>query len=158
MKVTKSVKEILNKYDANDLLSTIPCNYNIHEAVINIYSKKIKDTITVSNQELELSEQNQQLLQSFADNLNTTKSLVFNFLIETVADCGKVNTKNIKHALDCYYYAINHDRSLFLQILNKYAESGFYYTEETKESPNPGLNEAGIAYFLATSSERTRIS
>ena len=84
-----------------------------------------------------------------AENHNIPFSLLFNFLIETVANCGKVHTKRIKQALDCYYYAAAHDKSLFSQILSEYALSDFY-----KE--DVGLSEEGVAYFLATSSKRTR--
>ena len=84
-----------------------------------------------------------------AENNNIPLSLLFNFLIETVANCGKIHTKRIKQALDCYYYAATHDKSLFSQILSEYALSDFY-----KE--DIGLSEEGVAYFLATSSKRTR--
>jgi hypothetical protein len=146
IKVTNSVKEILNDYDADELLRTVPYDYkpNLHD----IYSKssRVKSTTPIS---VTLTTQILDWLTAIAENNDISLSLLFNFLIETVADCGKVHTKRIKQALDCYYYAAAHDKALFSQILSEYALSNFY-----KE--DVGLSEEGVAYFLATSSKRTR--
>lgn len=146
IKVTNSVKEILNNYDADDLLRTVPYDYKLDHATVHSYSNKVKPTATIS---ITLTTQILDWITAMAENNNIPLSLLFNFLIETVADCGKIHTKRIKQALDCYYYAAAHDKSLFSQILSEYALSNFY-KEET------GLSEEGVAYFLATSSKRTR--
>lgn len=143
IKITTSTKEIINNYDADDLLRTIPYDYRLNQATLNLY--KAKPAITSS---ITLTEQIYNWLNAMAKNNNIPFSLLFNFLIETIADCGKTHTKKIKQALDCYYYAVAHDKSLFSQILSGYALSGFY-------NENVGLSEEGVAYFLATSSERT---
>lgn len=146
IKVTNSVKEILNDYDADELLRTIPYDYKLDLTTVHSYSNKVKSTTPIS---ITLTTQILDWLTAMAENNNIPLSLLFNFLIETVANCGKIHTKRIKQALDCYYYAVAHDKSLFSQILSEYALSNFY-KEET------GLSEEGVAYFLATSSKRTR--
>lgn len=146
IKVTNSVKEILNDYDADELLRTVPYDYKLDLTTIRSYSSKVKSTTPIS---ITLTTQILDWLTAMAENNNIPLSLLFNFLIETVANCGKIHTKRIKQALDCYYYAAAHDKSLFSQILSEYALSNFY-KEET------GLSEEGVAYFLATSSKRTR--
>lgn len=146
IKVTNSVKEILNDYDADELLRTVPYNYKLDLTTVHSYSSKVKSTTPIS---ITLTTQILDWLTAMAENNNIPFSLLFNFLVETVANCGKIHTKRIKQALDCYYYAAAHDKSLFSQILNEYALSDFY-KEET------GLSEEGVAYFLATSSKRTR--
>ena len=146
IKVTNSVKEILNDYDADELLRTVPYDYKPDLATIHSYSSKVKSTTPIS---ITLTTQILDWLTAMAENHNIPFSLLFNFLIETVANCGKIHTKRIKQALDCYYYAAAHDKSLFSQILSEYALSNFY-----KE--DVGLSEEGVAYFLATSSKRTR--
>lgn len=141
IKVTNSVKEILNDYDADELLRTIPYDYKPNIDAIHTYSSKVKSTTPIS---ITLTTRIHDWINAMAKNHNIQFSLLFNFLIETVANCGKINTKNIKKALDCYYYAAAHDKSLFSQILSEYALSDFY-KEDT------GLSEEGIAYFLTTS-------
>ena len=146
IKVTNSVKEILNDYDADDLLRTVPYDYRLDLDTVHSYSNKVKPTATIS---ITLTTQILDWITAMAENNNIPLSLLFNFLIETVANCGKVHTKRIKQALDCYYYAAAHDKALFSQILSEYALSDFY-----KEDVR--LSEEGVAYFLATSSKRTR--
>lgn len=153
IKVTLTVEDILNQYDINDLIRTIPHNYKIIPQTLNSYVKHSKPIKSIS---INLSEQNDNFITAMARNINAPIELIINFLIETVVDCGKINTKNIKQALDCYYYAAAHDKSLFSRILEGYSNSGFYYTEETKAKPNPGLNEEGVACFLTLSEERKK--
>lgn len=145
IKVTNSVKQILNDYDANDLIKTVPHNYRLDRAVVYSYAQRVKPINTIS---ITLTTQILDWLTAMAQNNNLSLSLVFNFLVETVADCGKINSKKIKQALDCYYYAVANDRELASQILSEYALSSYY--EKT------GLSEEGVAYFLATSNKRTR--
>lgn len=144
--ITNVTKDVLQLYDENDLLRTIPNNYKLNSLILKSYSKHCKPTQLV---ELNLTESHINFLTALAQNANAPFSLVFNFLIETVADCGKIHTKRIKQALDCYYYAVAHDKELFSKILSEYALSNFY-----KE--DVGLSEEGVAYFLATSTKRTR--
>ena len=108
IKVTNSVEEILNDYDADDLLRTVPYDYRPDLDTVHSYSNKVKPTATIS---ITLTTQILDWITAMAENNNIPLSLLFNFLIETVANCGKVHTKRIKQALDCYYYAAAHDKA-----------------------------------------------
>ena len=141
IKITSTTEDILKNYDADDLLRTIPNDYKLNTHILNSYQNKVHSTTPI---DIELTDQMYNWVTALSENNNVPFALVFNFLIETVADCGKVNTKSVKHALNIYYHAVAHDRSLLSQILNEYAQSGFYSTET-------GLSEEGVAYFLTTS-------
>lgn len=146
IKITDPVKDILKIYDADDLLRTIPYDYKQPDRnTLKLYSDKVKSTTPT---DITLTEQIYDWLTAIAQNTNAPLSLIFNFLIETAANCGKIHTKNIKRALDCYYDAVNNNKPLFLEILSKYADSAFYNKER-------GLSEEDVAYFLAISDERT---
>ena len=77
---------------------------------------------------------------------------VFNFLIETVVDCGKIQTKAITRALNNYYEVASNSfddeksKNLFKKVLDGYSESGFYDYHQC-------LSEEGIADFLTISGE-----
>jgi hypothetical protein len=146
IKITDEVKQILNDYDVKDLLTyainITPQTYKQMAAALDVYKKKARPKYNYN-----IDEEIINSVQRF--NLSAPISLIFNFLIETVCDCSRINTKNIKTALDCYYYAVAHDHTLLSKILNKYSESSFY-NEQT------GLSEEAIAYFLTTSIERTK--
>lgn len=139
--VTTTVEDILARYDADDLLRTVPYNIQINREAVRVYENKNTPTKKLT---LTLSEQMYNWLTDLSENNNIPIALLFNFLIETIANCGRVHTKDIKHALDCYYYSVAHDKTLFSRILSAYAESNFY-------DPDEGLSEEGVAYFLATS-------
>jgi len=143
------VKNILNDYDAEKLLNTIPDNYFSEHFLppASVLERKIKLPIDTSTP-VTLSKKSCEWLKGASSNQQISLSLLFNFLIECVADCGKIHTKNISRALDCYYYAVNNDKELFSRILSEYADS-VYYNDEI------GLSEEGIAYFLTLSQERT---
>lgn len=143
VKVTNSTQDILKNYDADDLLRTIPYNYQLDMRALMTYKEKTKSTTKTT---VQLSTQIHEWLMDLSKNNDIAPSLLFNFLIETVANCGKIHTKNIKHALDCYYYAATYNRSLLAEILSEYAQSSFYSNET-------GLSEDGVAYFLAMSEE-----
>lgn len=139
--VTETVNDILARYDADDLLRTVPYDIQINHETVRVYQSKNKPTKNIT---LTLSEQMHDWLTALSENNNIPIAPLFNFLIEVIANCGRVNTKDIKHALDCYYYSAAHDKTLFSRILSAYAESDFY-------DPDEGLSEEGVAYFLATS-------
>ena len=144
LNISPEAKNILEIYDENDLLRTIPNDYKLDSNMLNIYKKRIKSLVSV---QINLSSDRHTQLESYADNANAPMSLVFSFLIETVADCGKIQTKAISRALDCYYYALNNDKKLFSRILEEYSNSSFYNKEI-------GLSEEGVAKFLTISDER----
>lgn len=141
---TLEAKDILEHYNVNDLFRTIPNNYQISSVALNLYNKHCKPTQPV---QLNLTEQHYNTLATLAQNVNAPIALVANFLIETVADCGKIQTKAISRALDCYYYALNNDKKIFSRILEGYSNSPFYNKEI-------GLSEEGVAKFLTISDER----
>ena len=92
IKVTNSVKEILNDYDADELLRTVPYDYKLDLDTVYSYSSKVKSTTLIS---ITLTTQILDWITAMAENNNIPLSLLFNFLIETVADCGKIHTKRI---------------------------------------------------------------
>ena len=149
--ITPEVKDILDKYDTEGLLNTIPRGYQIPSTALAVYSKTAKPSSSATL--VIISEASEQHLTATAQNLNVPISLVFNFLIETVVDCGKIQTKAITRALDNYYKvmlnASKHDEKseiLFKKVLDGYAESGFYDYYQC-------LSEQGIADFLTISEE-----
>ena len=149
--ITPEVKDILDKYDTEGLLNTIPRGYQIPSTALAVYSKTAKPSSSATL--IIISEASEQYLTATAQNLNVPISLVFNFLIETVVDCGKIQTKAITRALDNYYKvmlnASKHDEKseiLFKKVLDGYAESGFYDYYQC-------LSEQGIADFLTISEE-----
>ena len=149
--ITPEVKDTLDKYDTEGLLNTIPRGYQIPSTALAVYSKTAKPSSSATL--IIISEASEQYLTATAQNLNVPISLVFNFLIETVVDCGKIQTKAITRALDNYYKvmlnASKHDEKseiLFKKVLDGYAESGFYDYYQC-------LSEQGIADFLTISEE-----
>lgn len=147
--ITQETKDILDKYDAEQLLNTIPNDYQLTESSLKLYDNKVKILPLPIN--ISLSEETIARLTAISNNTNAPIALVFNFLIENVANCGKIQTKKVAHALDNYYkVALNHNDpilgELLSQILDGYANSGFYDAEE-------GLSEKGIADFLTLSDE-----
>lgn len=148
--ITQEVKDILDKYDTEKLLNTIPKDYQIAPTALAIYSRTVKPDL--SQALITISEKSEQYLKATAQNLNAPISLVFNFLIETVADCSKIQTKAITRALNNYYEvvanSINDEKSntLFKKVLDGYSESGFYDYHQC-------LSEQGIADYLTISSE-----
>ena len=84
--------------------------------------------------------------------MNAPISLVFNFLIETVADCGKIQTKAITRASNNYYEVASNSfddeksKNLFKKVLDGYSNSGFYDYHQC-------LSEQGIADYLTISEE-----
>lgn len=152
LNITIATKDILDVYDADKLLSTISHEYSIPASSIKVYSQKANPVLSVS---VSLSTDNINHLKSISQNLDAPISLVFNFLIENVCDCSKIQTKKIAHALENYYkLIINHDDqvcgSLLNRILEEYGNSGFYNEEE-------GLSEKDIANFLTLSNEGKNI-
>lgn len=153
LKVTPEVKDILNKYDVNKVLSTIPKDYEVTLSALASYNRTIKETEIIKINDL--SEENHNWLSAIAKNNNTSFALVFNFLIECVANLGKITSKKVSEALNCYYLAVidaSRGNNYFLsKILEGYVQSGFYYEEI-------GLSEEGIANFLTITKERKRFN
>lgn len=146
--VTIEVKDILLSYDENDLLRTIPKNYKLDSNILRVYAKRCKPTQSI---QLNLTESHINFITALAQNTNAPFMLVFNFLIETVANCGKINTRRINYALDFYYNSAANNPTLHQKILDAFADSVFYSSEK-------GLNDEDVAKFLTISSERTKIN
>ena len=148
--ITPEVKDILDKYDTEGLLKTIPRDYQIAPTALAVYSRTVKSDLSPAL--ITISEASEQYLNATAQNLNAPISLVFNFLIETVADCGKIQTKAITRALNNYYEVVANSfddeksKILFKKILDGYANSGFYDYHQC-------LSEQGIADYLTISRE-----
>lgn len=148
--ITPEVKDILDKYDTEKLLNTIPKDYQIAPTALAVYSRTVKSDLSPAL--ITISEASEQYLNATAQNLNAPISLVFNFLIETVADCGKIQTKAITRALNNYYEVASNSfddeksKTLFKKVLDGYSESGFYDYYQC-------LSEEGIADFLTISGE-----
>lgn len=148
--ITPEVKDILSKYDTERLLNTIPRGYQITPTALTIYSRTAKPDPSPTL--ITISEASEQYLNATAQNLNAPISLVFNFLIETVVDCGKIQTKAITRALNNYYEVASNSfddeksKILFKKVLDGYSNSGFYDCYQC-------LSEQGIADYLTISSE-----
>ena len=148
--ITQEVKDILDKYDTEKLLKTIPKDYQIAPTALTIYTRTAKPL--PSPVLVTLSDETINHLNSIAQNHNAELDIIFNFLIETVADCGKIQTKAITRALNNYYKVASNSfddeksKTLFKKVLDGYSESGFYDYYQC-------LSEQGIADFLTISGE-----
>lgn len=153
VKITSETRDILNNYDADKLLDTVSKEYTPNVIAMNIYSEKVK--LLPLAIKVDLSEENIDRIIAISKNTSAPISLIFNFLIETVADCSKIQTKKVAHALENYYkLVVNHEDQvcgeLLSRILEEYGNSGFYNEEI-------GLSEEGIANFLTLSEEGKNI-
>lgn len=153
VKVTEETKNILDVYDTEQLLKTVPYDYQVPISAAKVYSKRV--TPLPSPILVTLSDETLNRLNSMAQNINVPLNLIFNFLIENVCNCGKIQTKKIAHALENYYkVVVNHEDQvcgeLLSRILEGYGNSGFYNEEI-------GFSEEGIANFLTLSEEGKNI-
>lgn len=153
VKISSETKNILENYDAEKLLSTVPNDIVIRPASLNIYSSRVE--LEPAPVLISLSTNTYDFLNGIASNLNIPISLIFNFLIENVCDCGKIQTKKVAHALENYYkVVVNYEDQVCGELLNRilegYGNSGFYDEEI-------GLSEEGIANFLTLSEEGKNI-
>ena len=153
IKVTPDTKDTLNIYDCEALLTmALPSKLFINEQTLKLYANRAATTMSTS---ITLTDPTYNHIKALADNHNVPIDLMINFLIETVCDLSKINTKKITHALDCYYnlaekaatltHEINNTTSekeklkkspsnrLFTELLDAYANS-VYYDEETGRS------------------------
>lgn len=151
--VTQEVKNLLDKYDVEQLLKTIPKDYPLTLSSLKIYDSKAKLLPTPIL--IIISEETNEWLNAIAKNINAPIALLFNFLIENVCDCGKIQTKKVAHALENYYkLVVNHEDQVCGELLDRifeeYGNSGFY-------NEKIGLSEEGIANFLTLSNEGKNI-
>lgn len=156
-KVPQSVKDILDKYDINSLITrTIPEDYSIPSASLEIYKNKTKFNSPVT---LEMNDETVSKLKLYSSNYpNYSHAEILSYLIENVCDLSKIHTKDISEALNKYYEIASSDPDRHIAILNAYADSLYYQDPITKENGAVvgGLDEESLAYFLI-SSERKRI-
>lgn len=153
VKITSETRDILNNYDADKLLDTVSKEYTPNVIAMNIYSEKVK--LLPLAIKVDLSEKNIDRITAISKNTSAPISLIFNFLVENVCDCGKIQPKKIAHALENYYkVVVNHDDPVCGELLNRilegYGNSGFYNKET-------GFSEEGIAYFLTLSDKGKNI-
>lgn len=131
-KVPQTVKNILDKYDVNDLLTrTIPEKYTISNAILNIYKTKTKfNSIVV----LEMNEASTKKLKILSANFPEFKrSEILSYFIENVCDLSKIHTKDISEALNKYYSIAETDKTRWITILDAYSNS-LYYPKERKNN------------------------
>lgn len=148
---TEEVKDILDRYDINSLLKTVPNDYNFSNMK---QLKERMETLMITTTTIEVTDETITYLNSIAQNYKMPIPIIITFLVENVCDCGKVQTKKITRALNNYYEITTkavcdqdqNARRLFIRLLNEYSESVFY-DEQT------GLSEKGIANFLTMSRE-----
>ena len=156
-KLPQSVKDILQRYDINALITrTIPEDYSIPSASLEIYKIKTKFNSPVT---LEMNDETVSKLKLYSSNYpNYSHAEILSYLIENVCDLSKIHTKDISEALQTYYEIASSDPERHIKILNAYADSLYYQDPITKENGAVigGLDEESLAYFLI-SSERTRI-
>lgn len=155
IQVSPAVKDILNQYDENDILSTIPEDYSLSLPVINIYENKIKNKTLIT--EIDLTEQSDSKLKNIIINNNADIKpiILFNYLIEIQADLSKINSKKVKQALNFYYDAVENNKPLFSQILEGFANSPYYEFKDAEGTIHEGLTEEGVVKFLIFTQERT---
>lgn len=152
VKVTEETKNILDIYDTEQLLKTVPQDYQVSVQAVKIYLKSVKPM--PSPVLVTLSDETLNRLNSMAQNCNAELDIIFNFLIETVCNCGKIQTKKVARALDNYYNLMikastkNDEKAqqLFSKVLDEYSASGFY-------DDDIGLSEESMAMFLTVSNE-----
>lgn len=136
IKTSKTAKDILDRYDVNDLLTcAIPKDHRIIDAYVDVYIRATKfDTPII----IELNDEAKSQLKTISSNYPNFKQNEFlSYLIEVVCNVSKINTKNINHALNSYYTLFgkasrhssnpNHDmfQKLFQKLLNAYSDSEF---------------------------------
>lgn len=157
-KVPQSVKDILQRYDINSLIThTIPDNYSIPSVSLEIYKTKTEFNNSVT---LEMNDETIAKLESYNSNHpNYSRTEILSYLIDNVCDLSKIHTKDISEALNKYYEIASSDPDHHIKILNAYADSLYYsdpHTDSKTGITTGGLDEESLAYFLI-SSERTRI-
>ena len=157
-KFPQSVKDILDKYDINSLITrTIPEDYSIPSASLEIYKTKTKFNSSVT---LEINDETVSKLKLYSSNYpNYSHAEILSYLIDNVCDLAKIHTKDISEALNKYYEIASSDPDRHIAILNAYADSLYYsdlHTDSETGITMGGLDEESLAYFLI-SSERTRI-
>lgn len=160
VQLPQNVKNILDKYDINALITrTIPEKYLISKKILNIYKTKTKFDTPVT---ITLTDAATQVLKSLADNYPTySHNEILSYLIENVCDASKIQSKQVAHALDSYYYMFaeasnrnsthpHHEyyRSLFRKFSDLY-ELYFYHDTLTPVT----LSDEHIATFLTLSSD-----
>lgn len=154
LKVSKAVKDILDMYEINKLLGTIPTDYKMNPAYLKVYLSKSNMTEVV---DIELTDSHLEYLNNMAKNYNIKASEMLAFLVEMVCNCGKINTKAISRAIDNYYSVVNNMwdsslsedtrqkyKDLYKELLDEYSESGY---GDDKDG-NTVLSEEAIVRFL----------
>ena len=157
-KVPQNVKDVLERYDINSLITrTIPKDYSIPSVSLEIYKTKTKFNIPVT---LEMNDETISKLELYSSNHpNYSRTEILSYLIDMVCDLSKIHTKDISEALQTYYEIASSDPKRHTAILNAYANSLYYsdlHTDSETGITTGGLDEESLAYFLI-SSERKRL-
>ena len=162
IKITSDACAILNHYDINSLLTTVPSDYTLYANALKIYQSKIKPSALTEIKTDDLTKSSKEFIKNLILRSNLPNSIpnsiILSYLIECVCDCGKINTKDITRALNNYYSLFEKARhnekahKLFNKLLDEYSNSGFYIHEnKDKKKETEGLSTEGIAYFLTLS-------
>lgn len=131
-KVPQSVKDVLERYDINSLITrTIPDNYSMPSVSLEIYKTKTKFSIPVT---LEMNDETVSRLEAYSSNHpDYSRTEILSYLIDNVCDLSKIHTKDISEALNKYYNIAKTDKTRCAAILDAYSSS-LYYPKERKNN------------------------
>ena len=126
-----SVKEILDRYDVNALLTrAIPEQSPLNNYSIELYKSKSRfDTPTP----VALTPASIRVLKSYASNHpDYEHSVILAYLLEMVCDVSKIQTKQVAAVIDAYYKLLN-DKSR-KPLLNRLLSSLPDYYQPTERT------------------------
>ena len=126
-----SVKEILDRYDVNALLTrAIPEQSPLNNYSIELYKSKSRfDTPTP----VALTPASIRVLKSYASNRpDYEHSVILAYLLEMVCDVSKIQTKQVAAVIDAYYKLLN-DKSR-KPLLNRLLSSLPDYYQPTERT------------------------
>lgn len=101
-----SVKDILDRYDINALLTrTLPTSHPINDRSIELYRSRSRfDTPTP----IALTPASIQVLKSYVSNHpDYEHNVILAYLLEMVCDVSKIQTKQVATVIDAYYKLLN---------------------------------------------------
>lgn len=132
VQLPQNVKDLLERYDINSLITrTIPDNYSIPSASLEIYKTKTKFNSPVT---LEMNDETVSKLKLYSSNYpDYSHAEILSYLIDNVCDLSKIHTKDISEALDKYYNIAKTDKTRCAAILDAYSSS-LYYPKERKNN------------------------
>ena len=135
IQLPQNVKDVLERYDINSLITrTIPEDYAIPGASLEIYKTKTKFNVPVTLEMNEETISNISKLKLYSSNYpDYSHAEILSYLIDNVCDLSKIHTKDIAEALNQYYEIAETDKTRWTTILDAYSNS-LYYPEERKNN------------------------